>query len=578
MDDARPPLLTRIAARLTPGRCRLLAAAFIAFGFVSHLLYLRIDPPIDLSGDEAHYWDWSRQLGLGYYSKGPLVAYLIRASCFVFGDVMWAVRLPALVCAALVSAMTYWLTRRCFASEPLALGATLLSAAVPMFIAGSLLMTIDPPMMVAFAAATCVAAAAVLGDRPRLWPLAGVAIGIGALAKYGALAWYLGIVTLLLIEPRARRHARTPWFWAMLPLTLACLLPPILWNARHGWVSALHVGTQTGAVAGESRGLPINPLNTLEMLASQWGAVGPVLAVLLAIATVQAIGLVRRSRRDGSGATPPPALGDATTMAIVADATNPPPLAADTARALRVLLAVGVTFFVATAVMSLRTKIQANWPAPAYFTLLIVTAWWLARSLRSRAAWQPVRGWFWYGVVGLAIVATPILHEFPRIYPAVSLLNRVLSLEGDRAIQARQIDPSFRLLGWQQLGQRLGRESAGGEFILAEDYQVASQAAFYTPGQPRTFYAGSHFADPRVRRRLTQFDVWPDRQLDQPSLLGRDAIYVGYMNEHLASRFERVEPLADEEIWRGGLKVRRFLLHRCIGFKGMTRPSEGTRH
>ena len=30
--------------------------------------------PLDLATDEAHYWDWARNLDWSYYSKGPLVA------------------------------------------------------------------------------------------------------------------------------------------------------------------------------------------------------------------------------------------------------------------------------------------------------------------------------------------------------------------------------------------------------------------------------------------------------------------------------------------------------------------------
>ena len=33
--------------------------------------------PLDLGPDEAHYWEWSRHLDLSYYSKGPMIAYLI---------------------------------------------------------------------------------------------------------------------------------------------------------------------------------------------------------------------------------------------------------------------------------------------------------------------------------------------------------------------------------------------------------------------------------------------------------------------------------------------------------------------
>src|SRR4051812_19729143 len=92
------PLAARSAWRvgwLTPWRCRLILALLLGYAFYGPPQSLRHDCPIDLSGDEAHYWDWSRQLDLSYYSKGPLVAYLIRASCAAFGDVMWAVRFPA---------------------------------------------------------------------------------------------------------------------------------------------------------------------------------------------------------------------------------------------------------------------------------------------------------------------------------------------------------------------------------------------------------------------------------------------------------------------------------------------------
>ena len=82
--------------------------------------------PIDLSGDEAQYWDWSRNLDLSYYSKGPLVAYIIRASCEMFGNTMPAVRYPALFFSVATSLVTYLLTKKLFDSEKLALGTVLL--------------------------------------------------------------------------------------------------------------------------------------------------------------------------------------------------------------------------------------------------------------------------------------------------------------------------------------------------------------------------------------------------------------------------------------------------------------------
>jgi len=40
-------------------------------------IYYIQNGPLDLSPDEAHYWEWSRRLDLSYYSKGPMIAYLI---------------------------------------------------------------------------------------------------------------------------------------------------------------------------------------------------------------------------------------------------------------------------------------------------------------------------------------------------------------------------------------------------------------------------------------------------------------------------------------------------------------------
>src|SRR5258706_13171403 len=169
---------------LTPARCRLIFAALMLFGFLGHLRYLQHDCPIDLSGDEAQYWDWSRALDWSYYSKGPLVAYIIRASCARFGDVMWAVRLPALLFAVATSVLTYWLTLRLFKSDRLALGVVLLTHLVPMFVAGSLLMTIDPPYFFCWGLACAFFVLVVLEQKRWAWLGVGLAVGVGTLAKY----------------------------------------------------------------------------------------------------------------------------------------------------------------------------------------------------------------------------------------------------------------------------------------------------------------------------------------------------------------------------------------------------------
>src|SRR5205809_8095586 len=107
---------------------RTLFIAFLLAMTAFRFIYLVWLCPLDLAPDEAHYWDWSRNLDWSYYSKGPLVAYLIRVACALFGHwsgwltgtEMVAVRLPAVLCGSLLLASLYVLTAQVSRREGLA--------------------------------------------------------------------------------------------------------------------------------------------------------------------------------------------------------------------------------------------------------------------------------------------------------------------------------------------------------------------------------------------------------------------------------------------------------------------------
>ena len=56
--------------------------------------------PFCLVGDEAQYWDWSRRPALGYYSKPPLIAYIVAGFVAVGGNKEWVVRSGAVALPA----------------------------------------------------------------------------------------------------------------------------------------------------------------------------------------------------------------------------------------------------------------------------------------------------------------------------------------------------------------------------------------------------------------------------------------------------------------------------------------------
>src|SRR3954449_11605209 len=62
------------------------AAVLIAAGLALARLVVLFVTPLELYPDEAQYWLWSRHLDFGYFSKPPVIAWLIWATTRVGGD------------------------------------------------------------------------------------------------------------------------------------------------------------------------------------------------------------------------------------------------------------------------------------------------------------------------------------------------------------------------------------------------------------------------------------------------------------------------------------------------------------
>jgi hypothetical protein len=208
---------------------------------------------------------------------------------------------------------------------------------------------------------------------------------------------------------------------------------------------------------------------------------------------------------------------------------------------------------------------------------MILVAYFLSTRLRDRAAWRPWRMWF-YPAVAFGLITMPIAHDMSLVYPAMDWFNRRVGPRlGLADVGVRQLDFTAKLRGWEELGafvseqvERLGP----GTFIVSEDYQTTAELAFYARGQPKTYYLGSYLS--ADTKRQSQYDVWPDRSLDpreNPGLVGKDAVFVGWFKPDLWDAFEVVEELPLLDIKRQGIKIRKFRVYRCYNFRGMTRPA-----
>lgn len=275
------------------GRWALASVALLA-ALATIRLTLLFTSNLELYPDEAQYWAWSRHLEWGYFSKPPMIAWLIRAATAIGGDSEPWVRLPALVCQTAAGAFAYLAARRLWGDRA-GFWAAALYALAPGVALSSRVASTDAPLMMFLAAAVWAYAGLLRGAGPRAAATVGLCLGLAMLSKYAAL-YAVAAVALHAVVSRA---ARASWSWTGLAAAVAAatvvLAPNLIWNATHGFETVSHTAANANWRAGDL----FNPGEVVDFIGAQFGVFGPVALMLLAIAIVE---VARRSQRGDAAA------------------------------------------------------------------------------------------------------------------------------------------------------------------------------------------------------------------------------------------------------------------------------------
>ncbi len=237
----------------------------------------------DLFVDEAQYWLWGQELAFGYYSKPPLIGWVIRAATELAGsDAPFWVRLPAPLFHAATALILGGIAARLFGRRAGML-VTLGYATLPMTALGSLLISTDTIMFPFLAAALAFYLYTQANPRPIFAAATGVALGLAALAKYAAVYYLLCAGLAALVLPGARPSLRV--VAVALAGFLLTISPNIVWNIAHGFSTLEHTLDNADWVRDPGTRAALNPAGLLEFFASQFGVIGPILfGALLAAA------------------------------------------------------------------------------------------------------------------------------------------------------------------------------------------------------------------------------------------------------------------------------------------------------
>ncbi|WP_139042027.1 ArnT family glycosyltransferase [endosymbiont of Riftia pachyptila] len=314
---------------------------------------------IELNFDEAHYWEWSQHLDWSYYSKGPLIALAIALPSELFGQGDWQVRLMAWLSHGLLLVLLFHFARDLWQSRAAGWWAVLLGLSSPLFFMLGSVMTTDSLLFPFWTWALWAAVRALQRGQSHAWYEMGIAVGIGALAKFSIALLPTLIALLMLTRAEWRQQFLKPHPWLGALLALAIVSPVLIWNSQHDWVMFRH---EQGHMAGGGIG------NFFEVLLGQPLALSPLLGLVM-IAT-----LVRRPQQPEAWLV----------------------------RSLTLMLMV---FFLWK---SFGGKVQLNWPAPIHIGVIVLFAGyageWFERHRRFMVA----------GLLAGMLVS--ILVPFPQLF------------------------------------------------------------------------------------------------------------------------------------------------------------------
>ncbi|MDP6490166.1 MAG: glycosyltransferase family 39 protein [Kiritimatiellia bacterium] len=424
------------------------------------VLRLWIATRFELIGDEAYYWQWSRHLDWCYYSKGPLVAWTIRLGTQVFGDTVLGIRFFSVCLGTGTLLLLYRLSQRLF-SRRVAVWTLVMAACTPLFVIGSLLMTIDPLFIFCWLASASLFWKAKETDRMGPWLLTGLVVGVGMLAKYTNVALLPSFALFLAWSKSHRTELRRPRFWLMCLVALACLAPVLWWNARHDWVTFVHL-QERGAL---DRAWRFSGSEFMEYLGGQLGALFPLFFIGIVFSLIH--GRVRREAPD----------------------------------AYRFLASLAVPLLGFYTILALNDAGEANWTAAAMISALpLLAATWCAFCKTHRGA--RVVAWLTL-VPAVVLAAVTLAAPAGLIPPAEPLL--------------------YRIRGWEDLAGRVERfcETEDLAFVIGDHYQTASLLSFYTEGHPDTFIVDR----PRIQNQYSLWPTYGEREAGQDAVyVSRDPV------------------------------------------------------
>ena len=378
---------------------------------------------VDLFLDEAQYWDWSRELAFGYFSKPPLLAWVIAAAEPLCGSSEACARIASPIFYLATCLMIYALGNILYSRTVAAWSALAVAFCLGVAFSSRIIST-DVPLLLFWTVALFAYIKLLPAPDWRWAVVLGVALGLGMLAKYAMIYFVMSAICAAFVDREARVLLARPQTWIAFLIALLILSPNIYWNIANGFVTLKHTGDN---ISGD--GMQFRPGRAGEFFGAQFGVAGPIVfaTFLIILVRMWRIGITRQDRLMLAFAVP--------TLALIT----------------------ALSFF---------RGANANWAAPAILSMTVVAAAWWARNRQSYALWLTV-------AIGVIVQAALLVGDAYAYRITVSALGR-------------SADIYKRTLGWRELGERTAAltRSTQAPTVAAEGRAEVAELIFYLRNEP----------------------------------------------------------------------------------------------
>ncbi len=515
---------------------------------------------ISLFFDEAQYWDWSRHLDWGFYSKPPLIAGLTWLSTAIFGNGVIGVKLLTILLYPITALAMVGLARSLWPTSS-GVRTGMVAAAVfltlPMTGILGLANSTDAPLLLCWTLAAWALWRAQVTNRLPYWAAFGASLGLGMMSKYTMAAFAVSAVWAIFAIPGPKRGLLRAGPWLAALVALVILAPNLIWNAQHGYPTLQHtVEITTDSQRGGGVG------KALEFLLGQIVMLGPltVIAGVLLWRTQLKQRLNQVALNSGlMGASTIWRSSIQPSLTPEEMARTGQPVAKQSALYLasvssfRYLWALSLPLQLIAVAQAFRADAHVNWAAPSMvgFTLLIASR--LSLPLVSMSAPRPTR-WFTAVLAVNLLLTGAVLHA--------------RDMAGDKL--PSKFDILVRMRGWQeafaQLQPDLQHPVVRGLPVLTDSRLLITESAYHL----RDLNVQTVIWNPKGTAH-NHYEM--TRSL--PNKVGQDVLLISDDPQPTAilNRFAIVKPLRDIKVATGPdrhLALHLFFLRGFLGYDEST--------